>query len=341
MPSADPRIKIPDFMSPWPSKQHGWPWEARMHIDSQSIIAESEQWVRAYEGVDGTLVDKIMKGRFPEIACLAWGHQTREQCLLAALVMFHFWVVEEVTDHEDEASVREKADAMTQALQHPGSSLTAPLPVTEWVGVRMAADITTKYKAIGTYESWKFYVDTFVDYLDAVVGEVAVRNKPISSRADYLRLRVNTIGILPGIALALIDCDLQPDFLELNVVKSLMSLTVLIMIHQNDLYSFDKEQAQGDDSHNGVRVLMEERKIGVQEAMDYLGGETTDLMREFVYLCENLPTLKDERNNQHLRVLRDGCISWIIGIEVWYTQVTMRYGMQRLDKDRTYIPTKI
>ncbi|KAK8014284.1 terpenoid synthase [Apiospora arundinis] len=338
MPSADLRIRIPDFMAPWPPQEQGWPWQARMHPATDGIQAESEQWLRAYEGVEGTLVDKIVKGRFPDIACLIYGHQSREHCLLAALIMLHFFVIDEVTDHEGEAAVREKADAMTHALRNPGLPLGAS---DEWVGVRMAADITTQYRAVGTRESWEFFVDTFADYLDGVVIEAAARDKPILSRADYLAIRVKTIGILPGMAMALVDCDLQPGFLDLDVVKSLMGLSVLILIHQNDLYSFDKEQARGEDGHNGVRVLMEERQIGVQAAMDSLGGETTALVREFVHLCENLPILGDETNNAHLRVLRDGCISWIIGMDVWYTQVTKRYGMQRLDKDRTYRPTQI
>ncbi|KAK8085447.1 terpenoid synthase [Apiospora hydei] len=337
MPSTDIRITIPNFMAPWPSGK-GWPWDATPHVESDSIKAESEQWMRSYDGIEGAFVDKIMRGRFPDIACLIYGHQAREHCLLQALIMLHFFVIDEVTDHEGEIAVREKAEAMTHALRNPGS--LAALPADTWVGVRMAADISARYSAIGTRASWQFFVDTFIDYLDGVVDEAAARDKPILSRADYLALRTKTIGVLPGMAMALIECELQPGFLDLDVVKSLMGLTVLILIHQNDMYSFDKEQVRGEDGHNGVRVLMEERGLGVQEAMDCLGRETGDLVRQFVRLCENLPRLEDETNDKHFRVVRDGCVSWIIGMEVWYTQVTSRYGMQNLGKDRSYRPAQ-
>ncbi|KAK7931142.1 terpenoid synthase [Apiospora marii] len=338
MPSTDNRITIPDFMASWPSDR-GWPWEARHHVDSDSIKAESEQWLRNYEGIDGKSVDKIIQGRFPDIACLIYGHQARDHCLLMAIIMLHFFVIDEVTDHDDEAAVRERAEAMTHALQRPGS-LASLSPDNTWVGTRMAADITTRYRDAGTAASWKFYVDTFIDYMDGVADEAAARTQPILSRADYLALRTKTIGVLPGMAMVLIGCELRDGFLDLPVVKSLMGLTVLILIHQNDMYSFDKEQAKGEDGHNGVRVLMEERGCGVQAAMDSLGGETAGLVREFVRLCENLPVLDQETDRAHLRVLRDGCISWIVGMEVWSTQVTHRYGMQNLGADRSYIPAQ-
>ncbi|KAK8054377.1 terpenoid synthase [Apiospora saccharicola] len=336
--NTDNRITIPDFMASWPSDR-GWPWNARLHVDSDSIKAESEQWLRNYDGIDGTFVDKIIQGRFPDIACLIYGHQARDHCLLMALIMLHFFVIDEVTDHEEEAEVREKTEAMALALQSPGTPSSLSLEDT-WVGTRMAADITTRYRETGTPASWKFFVDTFIDYLDGVADEAAARTKPILSRADYLALRTKTIGVLPGMAMALIDCELRDGFLDLPVVKSLMGLTVLILIHQNDMYSFDKEQARGEDGHNGVRVLMEERRIGVQAAMDSLGSETAGLVREFVRLCEDLPALEHETDGAHLRVLRDGCISWIMGMEVWYTQVTHRYGMQNLGTDRSYRPAQ-
>ncbi|KAK8069930.1 terpenoid synthase [Apiospora phragmitis] len=320
MSSTDERITIPDFMASWPIK------------------AESEQWLRDYEGIEDAFVDKIIRGRFPDIACLIYGHQAKEHCLLMALIMLHFFVIDEETDHEEEAAVREKTEAMARALQRPGSLALSKSDA--WVGIRMAADITTRYSAAGTHGSWKFFVDTFIDYLDGVAEEAAARDKPILSRTEYLALRFKTIGVLPGMAMVLIDCELQDGFLDLDIVKSLMGLTVLILIHQNDIYSFDKEQARGEDGHNGVRVLMEERKIGVQEAMDRLGSETGNLVKQFVRLCMNLPTLEDETNNAHFRVLRDGCISWITGMEVWYTQVTKRYGMQNLGKDRKYRPSQ-
>ncbi|KAJ0309924.1 hypothetical protein COL516b_002426 [Colletotrichum fioriniae] len=369
-------IQIPDFLADW-RRHASWPspYPPNHHPDSQYIKAESERWLRGYcysnakpnsinKGINELFISKIIAGDFPEIACIIYAHQPTRHVLLAALVMLHFFVIDEFTDNVDdteegEAQVRRQSAAMVHAFRHPEEILATAMGEDGnkdsdevWVGVRMAADIATRYRSDdvgGTSESWKVFVDTFAEYLDGVGDEVALRrtgpngevggHNCVPSREGYIAVRRRTIGVLPGMALLLIDRAIRPGFFEIPAVDSLLSLCVDIIINQNDIYSFDKEQAKSEDGHNGVRVLMEEDGMGVQEAMTKLGEETSDLVKKFVVICEGLPTLEDEVDDVNLRILRDGCVSWILGMEVWSTLVTKRYGMQRLDGERRYTPT--
>ncbi|OHE93970.1 hypothetical protein CORC01_10757 [Colletotrichum orchidophilum] len=378
--TTDPetRIKIPDFLADWRTKP-SWPspYPPRRHAQSESIKAEAERWLRSYHrndisndgdgdngggsGISNTFISKIIAGDFPDIACLIYAHQDAKHTLLAALVMLHFFVIDEFTDtiegnEEGEANVRRQSAALVRAFRDPDYP---PLPPRDedgagtdkdvWVGIRMAADIASRYRSDsvgGTAESWAFFVDSFADYLDGVGDEVALRRRPcVPCRAEYMAVRRRTIGVLPGMALLLIDRAVRPGFFAIPAVDAMLRLCVDIIINQNDIYSFDKEQARGEDGHNGVRVLMEEEEKeapgpgSVQEAMNRLGEETRVLVGRFVELCENLPTLEDEVDNAHLGILREGCVSWIVGMEVWSTLVTKRYGMQRLDGDRYYTAT--
>ncbi|KXH67346.1 pentalenene synthase [Colletotrichum salicis] len=365
-------IQIPDFLADW-RQTASWPssYPPTRHPDSDYIKSESESWLRSYccasstnpnsinKGINDLFISKIIAGDFPEIACLIYAHQPTRHVLLAALVMLHFFVIDEFTDNvEDteagEGEVRRQSAAMVRAFRHPGevdevSATTTGEDDEVWVGVRMAADIAMRYRSDavgGTSDSWDFFVDSFAEYLDGVGDEVALRRKVdkkgeecVPSREGYIAVRRLTIGVLPGMALLLIDRAIRPNFLEIPAVDSLLRLCVDIIINQNDIYSFDKEQAKGEDGHNGVRVLMEGDGVGVQEAMTKLGQETKVLVRDFVGLIEDCPTLEDEVDDVNLRILRDGCVSWIVGMEVWSTLVTKRYGMQRLDGERRYTPT--
>jgi Delta6-protoilludene synthase len=326
-------ITIPDFMVQWRSKQ-GWPWEVSPHIASESINMVSERWMRSYDGVSDVFIDKIIEGDFPFIACLIYGHQDKESCLLAALVMLHFFAIDEITDHQEEPEVRRLCAAIVKALRVPEPRPPKSAPAV----VRMAADISAQSCHTSTRESWKLFVDWFGDYLNGVGEEAASRKKPILGRKKYMDIRRKSIGVLPGIALIMNDCVVRSGFFKIETVETLLGLCIDILINQNDIYSFDKEQAKGEDGHNGVRILMEEHGISVQESMDRLGGETKDLIHRFIDLCEAPSTLQNEVDNAHLTILRDGCISWISGMELWTTVITKRYGMQRLDKNRSYIP---
>ncbi|KAK1699903.1 isoprenoid synthase domain-containing protein [Colletotrichum godetiae] len=363
-------IQIPDFLADW-RQTASWPspYPPTRHPDSDYIKSESESWLRSYcctsstnpnsinKGINDLFISKIIAGDFPEIACLIYAHQPTRHVLLAALVMLHFFVIDEFTDNventvDGERQVRRQSAAMVRAFRHPEeievSSATGEYKEV-WVGVRMAADIALRYRSDavgGTSDSWDFFVDSFAEYLDGVGDEVALRRKVdgkgeecVPSREGYIAVRRLTIGVLPGMALLLIDRAIRPNFLQIPAVDSLLRLCVDIIINQNDIYSFDKEQAKGEDGHNGVRVLMEEDGVGVQEAMTKLGQETKVLVRDFVGLVEDSPTLENEVDGTNLRILRDGCVSWILGMEVWSTLVTKRYGMQRLDGERRYTPT--
>ncbi|KAK1640974.1 isoprenoid synthase domain-containing protein [Colletotrichum phormii] len=365
-------IQIPDFLADW-RQTASWPspYPPNRHPDSDYIKSESENWLRRYscststtkpkpksinKGINDLFISKIIAGDFPEIACLIYAHQPTRHVLLAALVMLHFFVIDEFTDNvedtvDGERQVRRQSAAMVHAFRHPEeievSATTGEDE--EWVGVRMAADIAIRYRSDavgGTSDSWDFFVDSFAEYLDGVGDEVALRRKVdgkgkecVPSREGYIAVRRLTIGVLPGMALLLIDRAIRPNFWQIPAVDSLLRLCVDIIINQNDIYSFDKEQAKGEDGHNGVRVLVEEDGVGVQEAMTKLGQETKVLVREFVGLVEDGPALEDEVDDTNLRILRDGCVSWILGMEVWSTLVTKRYGMQRLDEERRYTPT--
>ncbi|KAI3532817.1 hypothetical protein CABS01_04647 [Colletotrichum abscissum] len=365
-------IQIPDFLADW-RRHPSWPspYPPNNHPDSQYIKAESESWLRGYchsdakpnsinKGINELFISKIIAGDFPEIACIIYAHQPARHVLLAALVMLHFFVIDEFTDNVDdteegEAQVRRQSAAMVRAFRHPeevGRDRDGDGDDEAWVGVRMAADIAIRYRSDavgGTPDSWDFFVDSFADYLDGVGDEVALRrtgpdgeaggHNCVPSRERYVAVRRRTIGVLPGMALLLIDRAIRPGFLRIPAVDSLLGLCVDVIINQNDIYSFDKEQARGEDGHNGVRVLMEEDRMGAQEAMTKLGGETSDLVKEFLGACEGLPVLEDEVDDANLSILRDGCVSWILGMEVWSTLVTKRYGMQRLDGERRYTPT--
>lgn len=54
--------------------------------------------------------------------------------------------------------------------------------------------------------------------------------------------------------------------------------------HPQDLLSYNKEQAVGDDQHNIVTIIMKQFRLGVQEAIDKAGELSDQKMAEFVQL---------------------------------------------------------
>ncbi|KAF4938801.1 Delta(6)-protoilludene synthase [Colletotrichum fructicola] len=288
----DTMITIPDFLARWPAEK-GWPWQVELHPDSDSVKNEAETWMRSFSGIPENFVDKIVAASFPEIARINYARMDKGSCLLVAQVMLLFFVIDETTDTGDEEEVRRQCLIVKDAFSFSGAVHNKPTSSGHLSSMElMAKDVAQRYLATGTKESWQVFRGLFDDYLDGVVEEAGLRRRlpALPSRNEYMTVRQKTIGMYPSIAFLLIKCEVRRESWEEPAIQSLMDMCFRIIINQNDMYSFDKEQAKGEDSHNGVRIMMNEFDIGVQEAMDRLGAETRELVSTFIDLSENMPT---------------------------------------------------
>ncbi|EQB59112.1 hypothetical protein CGLO_00546 [Colletotrichum gloeosporioides Cg-14] len=337
----DTIVTIPDFLACWPAEK-GWPWRVELHPESESIKSEAEKWMRSFPGIPENFVNKIIAASFPEIACINYAHMDKGSCLLAAQVMLLFFVIDETTDIGDEEEIRRQCSIVKDAFSFSGAVHDKPMSSQHLSSMElMAREIAERYLEIGTKESWQLFRELFDEYMDGVVEEAGLRRRlpALPSRIEYMAVRQRTIGMYPSIAFLLIRCEVRREVWEEPTIQSLMDMCFRIIINQNDMYSFDKEQAKGEDSHNGVRILMHEFDIGVQEAMDQLGAETRELVSRLIALCEKLPTMETTNDYEHQQLLLEGCIAWIIGMDFWSLHITTRYhGHGGLNKYRGYTP---
>ncbi|KAI8156636.1 Delta(6)-protoilludene synthase [Colletotrichum sp. SAR 10_65] len=337
----DTMVTIPDFLAHWPAEK-GWPWRVELHPDSENIKSEAETWMRSFSGIPANFVNKIVAASFPEMACINYAHMDKGSCLLAAQVMLLFFVIDETTDTGDKEEVRRQCLIVKDAFSFSDAVHNKPPSSGHLSSMElMAKDVAERYLATGTKESWQLFRDLFNDYLDGVVEEAGFRRRlpALPNRNEYMTVRQRTIDMYPSIAFLLIKCEVRRESWEEPTIQSLMDMCFRVIINQNDMYSFDKERAKGEDSHNGVRIMMNEFDIGVQEAMDRLGAETRGLVSTFIDLSENMPTTETMEDYEHQKLLLEGCIAWIIGMDVWSLHVTTRYhGQGGLNKYRAYKP---
>lgn len=113
-------------------------------------------------------------------------------------------------------------------------------------------------------------------------------------------------------------------------VERLAVLCADLIAMGNDLYSYNKEQACGDEGHNLITVVMKERGLDVQEAFDWVGRCCDVLIEEFGELYEDLPWFEDESDsaNRELREYVDGIGNWVRANDQWSFEV--RSNLPRL-----------
>ena len=92
-----------------------------------------------------------------------------------------------------------------------------------------------------------------------------------------------------------------------------------------DLLSYNKEQAVGDDQHNIVTVLMKEYGIGVQEALDKAGDLSCEKMQRFYFVYQHVPRWVGPVDLEVQRLV-DGMAQCVSGVMHWSYESQRYFG---------------
>jgi hypothetical protein len=80
-------------------------------------------------------------------------------------------------------------------------------------------------------------------------------------------------------------------------------------------------QARGDDGHNLVTIVMNERKIGLHAALQWISELHDELADEFMVAYKKLPSSLDP----DVATYADGLGNWVRGNDVWSFEVCHHY----------------
>jgi hypothetical protein len=89
-----------------------------------------------------------------------------------------------------------------------------------------------------------------------------------------------------------------------------------------DIFSYVKEQARGD-THNMLVVVMNQKDLTINEAIDYVAELCEKSMNRFVETRSKVPSW-GEVIDKEVSIYLDGLQHWMSGVLDWYF-VTERY----------------
>jgi hypothetical protein len=141
-------------------------------------------------------------------------------------------------------------------------------------------------------------------------------NRIRPSLSAYVTMRETTVGLHPQFALAEITdhVHLSTEALAHPTVRSLTTMACNVVGWTNDLYTYEKELAQGE-VHNLVILHMHEAALPLAEAQQRVIACHDAEVRAFLALAAKLPDVGDERPQllRYVGVLR----SWMRGHLDW------------------------
>ncbi|KAI0146266.1 isoprenoid synthase domain-containing protein [Xylariaceae sp. FL1272] len=274
------KIKIPELEAAWK-----WPRLVSPHL--ANIEHKCLEWAASFGAFDPEIQKLVHnEGKLNLLAAMCYARRTEEQVRSGCDLMHLFFMFDEHSDKSGPVETRNQVRIQMDALHNPHK----PRPQGEWVGGEFARQFWLRLPENTTPTFRTRFIASYEAYANAVAEQAELRSRAhVPDLETYFPMRRHTSGAPSTIALYEMDLDIPDSIREHPTILELDTLAVDLIVIANDLLSYNKEQAAGDDEHNIITVIMKQYGLGVQQAF-HKAGDLCDLkMARFYHLYANLP----------------------------------------------------
>ncbi|KAF9476267.1 terpenoid synthase [Pholiota conissans] len=268
----------------------------------QHVAEGMRQWFISFKVYDEVRSKAyIERGRFDIFAALSFPDadpQHLETCLA-----FFYWAFA-TDDLSDEGELQNQPERVKASIDICRETLYNPdLPTPTYSYAAMLQEFLSAYQA----------------FSDSQINQSLHRSlDKMPSIADFIKWRRATIGAALVEAMVEYSLDLDiPDYVFKHpTVMAMSDATTDIMTWPNDLCSFNKEQADGD-FQNLVCIIMAERNLELQDAINALTDMLETRVDEYLALKKSLPSFGLGVDAQLARY-HSALEHFVQGTVVWY-----------------------
>ncbi|KAI0306221.1 terpenoid synthase [Multifurca ochricompacta] len=313
--SALPQLYLPDPLAQWP-------WLRELNPHYAEIKPESDAWLHGFESLDAKSQNSFDRCNFALLGALAYPFIDKERFRVACDLMALFYIFDEFTDKVDGTGARAFAEVVVDVFRNP--QMERPH------GESKLGEITRQFwlraMQISSPSSQERFITSFAEYAYAVIDEASDRAKgSVRGITDYLRLTRLTAGPYPCFFPLEMDLDIPDEVMTHPSMELLRSLVAESLVLGNDLYSYNIEQAAGHGGHNIITVVMVEKGVNLDGALDWVADYHRQILSEFQAQYRVLPCwgpILDLKVKTYVERL--AC--FIRGIDCWAFETERYFG---------------
>ncbi|MBD2209080.1 terpene synthase family protein [Nostoc linckia FACHB-104] len=294
------------------------PFPTRINHHVEVLADYSMEWVLRYKLMDReSLYKKFSKAKFYLLSAGAYPDCQLEELKIANDVISWLFIWDDQCDVSDLGKKPELLNSLCNRFIEilNGAELTPDdLPL----GFALK-NIRQRIINRGNIAFFHHFVHNFEDYFYGCIEESNNRAKLIiPDLQQYIEIRSSNAGA--ALCLNLIEfCNRVtiPYKLRNNsILKSLTQMTINILGWSNDIFSAQREMANGE-VHNLVVILYSQQKKSINEALK-AAAEMHDLeVKKLTELSANMPSFGTEVDAEVTKYI-SGLYSWIRGNLDWY-----------------------
>jgi len=273
-------IYLPDTMTNWP-----WPRAVNPHYEAVKI--EADAWFRSFKTLDQELLKAFDKCNTAYAVALAYPSASREYLRVGCEVLDVQLVVDDVTDRSTVAGAKGIVDIVIDALHNPYKIR----PEGEYIVGEMMRQCSVHAMQTISTTCYPRFIDKFTTYLRAVAVEAIDREQGhCLGIDDHFKHRRETIGTLPWFALHGMEMNLPDEVYHHPAIVDMLECAVDLIAVDNDMFSYNKEQADGTDYNSLITVVMVEFGLDIGSAMGWAAAYHTKLETRFINGLAKIPS---------------------------------------------------
>jgi len=289
--------------------------------------AESDTWLRGFEALDPKSQRSFDFCDFPLLSSLGYPSLDKDGLRVASDLIVLLFIYDEFTDNVDVDGARAYADLVMDILRNPH--------VERPQGESKLGEITRQFwlraMKIASGPAQRRFIASFAAYVYAVVDEASDRTRGhIRGFADFLELRRLTTAACPSFLSAELGLDIPDEVMAHPELESLRSLAVDSTVLTNDLYSYNNEQAAGHGGHNIITVVMNEKDVDLDGALNWVGAYHEGVLSRFQAQRHMLPSWGADMDSV-VDSYVERLAYWIRGHDCWSLESGRYFGSKGLE----------
>ncbi|KAG2343649.1 terpenoid synthase [Suillus weaverae] len=295
-------IYLPDTMANWP-----WPRAINPHFEAVKI--EADAWWRSFKPLDPRTLDAFDK-------CAT------EHLRVGCEVMNMQLVVDETTDISTGAGANGVVDIVIDALHNPHKIR----PEGEHIIGEMMRQCSARAMQTINITCQRRFVDIFTTYVRAVAVEAADREqRHCRSIDDHFKHRRESSGIMVWFVLCGMDMDLPDEVFYHPAIMDMFECAADLITVDNDMISYNREQATGIDYNTLITVVMLEFGFDIGSAMGWAAAYHTKLEKRFTDGLAKIPSWGPSTDIVVKKYI-DGLGNWVRASDCWSFDIQRYLG---------------
>ncbi|SJL11821.1 uncharacterized protein ARMOST_15232 [Armillaria ostoyae] len=299
-----------------------WPWPRRINPHYEEVKAESEAWFQSFKAFGPESQRAFDRCNFSLAASLGYPTATKEHLRTGCDLMNISFVFDEYTDYASPEVARRYADIIMDAIRNPfeprpsGKVVLGVIAQEFWVlGVQSASSSAQKH-----------FLESFKEYTDSVVQEAEHRQQHhIQNIEDYFNTRRLNAAIYVLHSMLELSYDLPDEVFNHPAVVALRRLGCDMMIMDNDISSYNKEQALEEHPFNILTSVMHELTCDLHTAVSWVENRHRSTRNKFLTLWTEIPSWGPE-TDVTVSLYLHGIANWVCANNCWSFESERYFG---------------